>query len=157
MIRPEYSQFKLGRHQAASPCLMRQWREQEFAQLQHTFERTGGLVCGDDLACKLGERLQQQPVSQVARWIVSHKVLSFAWRSRMLLPVFQFDEVDLTPLPSVSAAVAELASTLGNWEMALWFVEPNHLLDEATPMDALKIDAAAVLSAARAERYFIRG
>lgn len=157
MSLPEYSQFKLGTHRQASPCPMQQLREEEFALLRHTFQRTGGLVCGDELAGKLGERSHQQPVSQVARWIVSHRALSFAWRSQTLLPVFQFDEVDLMPLPSVSAAVGELVGTLGNWEMALWFIQPNHLLDEAAPMDAVKIDAAAVLSAARAERYFIKG
>ncbi|SFM20862.1 hypothetical protein [Variovorax sp. OV329] len=124
--------------------------------MQLAFQRTGGLLSGDEFADRLRERVLQ-PVSHVARWIVSNRVLSFSWRSQTLLPIFQFDPVDMTPSPSATAVVQELAGTLGDWDTALWFIEPNHLLNDAVPMDLLQAGAASVLSAARAERFFARG
>jgi len=156
MRLPEYPGPHLVPHRRPLPRPPHQVRELEFAQMRRAFHRTGGLAGGDEFAGRLGERLQQ-PVSHVARWIVSHQVLSFAWHSQTLLPLFQFDAIELTPSPSASAVVQELAGALVDWDMALWFIRPNHLLDDEAPMDALAADPASVLSAARAERFFACG
>lgn len=120
------------------------------------YRRTGGLVPADELALRLGE-LVQQPISQVAKWIIAHQVVSFVWDSTMFLPVFQLDSVELRPRAPASAVVRELASSLSDWDLAVWFVKPNYLLNGKLPMDALAIDADSVLSAAKAERYFVHG
>lgn len=161
MRLPEYSPASVS-----VPAAVRAWhlqsrdaqrlREQEYTRMRLAFSRTGGLICGDELAGRLGLRLQQ-PISHVARWIVSRQVLSIVWKSETLLPLFQFDSLDLLPSPVASAAVQELAGAFSDWDIALWFIEPNHLLEDYTPMDALAADGASVIAAARAERFFERG
>jgi hypothetical protein len=133
-----------------------QARGLEFAVMRHAYRRTGGLVRGDEIARGLGERLEQ-PISVVARWIVSRTVVSFDWRSQILLPLFQFDAADMLPRPAIAAVVQELMNVFDDWELAVWFAQPNGLLRYAAPVDAIARDASAVLSAARAERFVARG
>jgi hypothetical protein len=92
-----------------------------------------------------------------ARWIISRTVISFGWRSQTLLPLFQFDEADMSPRPSIAAVVRELADVFDDWQLAVWFAQPNGRLCYAAPVDAIARDVPAVLSPARAERLLARG
>ncbi|MDR6858518.1 hypothetical protein [Variovorax guangxiensis] len=135
---------------------VRRAKDLEFAAMERAYHRTGGLALGDELAQRLGERLEQ-PISVVARWIVSRTVLSFGWRSQTLLPLFQFDAKDMSLRPAVADVVRELVDVFDDWELAVWFAQPNGWLRYAAPVDAIGRDPSAVLCAARAERFVARG
>ena len=135
---------------------MHQSEELEFSAMRQAYRRTGGLAIADDVAQRLSDRMSQ-PVSVVARWIVSRSVLNIQWGSQRLVPLFQFDVHGLSPRPSVAAVIRELADVFDDWELALWFVQPNPMLRGASPMDVIALDATAVLAAARAQRFVARG
>ena len=125
------------------------------AMLQ-AYERTGGLLDSDE-AILLLRRHTSQPVSLLARWIVQQSVLSFEWESERLFPVFQFDPAHMSVRSEVSAVLLELSGTFDDRELAAWFAAPNSWLGDAAPLDVLETDLAAVLDAARADRYIARG
>lgn len=70
--------------------------------------------------------------------------------------MFQFDLSTMTPRSSVTSVLRELIPALSDWEICLWFVAPNAWLDDASPLDAITLNALAVLDAARGERYLLR-
>src|SRR5205085_220740 len=113
------------------------WPEQRrFRVLERAFRKTGGIVCGDDLASLLRGRWEQ-PLSKVARWIVGRHAVSFTWRSAILLPMFQFDPPSLALRPSVADVVEELRDVFDDWDLASWFAEPNAWLGDAAPVDLI--------------------
>jgi len=138
------------------PALLQTAAVLEYREMEHAFRRTGGIVSVDEIVMLLG-RHTDQPISQLARSIVGHEVLSFQWRSRTVLPAFQFDPATMAPRADVSAVTRELAPTLDDWETCLWFARPNALLGDARPLDAIALDAHAVREAARCARYMLRG
>ena len=120
------------------------------------YHRTGGLASSDDVLL-LMRRRTLQPISLLARWIVAQRVVSFEWQSQKMLPLFQFDLADMSVRSEVSAVLDELSGTFDDWGLATWFAEPNSWLQDAAPVDMIDFDRAAVLSAARADRYIARG
>ena len=132
--------------------------------LAEAFTTSGGLVSGDELAALLravapaaGTAALSQPISRVARWIVSGAVVAFGGPRAWLLPLFQFDLSTGTVRPGVSALRADLQAVFDEIELALWFVTPNDWLGGARPALALRSDLPAELRAARADRYVARG
>jgi hypothetical protein len=120
------------------------------------FRAHGGLVTSDELASSLiGHCLQ--PLSQVARWIVSRAVVMFEFGGRLFIPLFQFDESRLAVRAEVTGVLVELRDVFDDWELALWFVEPNFSLGDATPLERLSIDATEVLGVARLDHFLARG
>ena len=120
------------------------------------FRATGGVVCGDELAYLLRRR-SRQPISIVARWIVSRQVVSFEWQSQTMLPLFQFDSSDMALRPCVAEIVRELVNTYDDWDAAWWFASPNAWLDGSMPVERVDQGANEVLDAARADRFIARG
>ena len=120
------------------------------------FQRSGGLVCGNEVAGMV-QAHWDQAVSTVARWIVSRRVLSFVWQSQTLLPLFQFERPAMLLRPGMREVLAELNGVLDDWELARWFAEPNGWLDDEAPADLLARRPAEVLAAARADRFITRG
>lgn len=128
------------------------------------FADTGGLVSGEELAdlirqqCCRDARLEaSQPVSLVARWIVSRKVVMIESPWGHLLPMFQFDLPRAALHPGVPMVLAELRGALEGAELALWFVTPNEWLHGARPAHAMQTMLPAVRHAARADRYVALG
>lgn len=128
------------------------------------FADTGGLVSGDELAdlirqqCHADAQLQaSQPVSLVARWIVSRTAVTIESPWGYMLPMFQFDLARAALYPGVPLVLAELRGALEGAELALWFVTPNEWLDGARPAHALQTRLQAVRHAARADRYVALG
>lgn len=120
------------------------------------FAGTGGLVIGDELADLIrqqtlegGEPLVSQPVSLVARWIVSGMALSMESPWGIVLPLFQFDLPRAALHPEVPMVCAELGGMLNRTEMALWFVTPNEWLEGERPALALRTRLTDVRRAAR--------
>jgi hypothetical protein len=126
------------------------------AEMLRTYERTGGLAGGDEVTLLLRKRTTQ-PISLLARWIATQRVVSFTWKAQFMLPLFQFELAEMSVRVPVSAVLDELAGVFDDGELATWFALPNAWLQGAAPVDALDVDRAAVLNAARADRYVARG
>ncbi|MDP3833076.1 MAG: hypothetical protein Q8Q82_03865 [Hydrogenophaga sp.] len=128
------------------------------------FADTGGLVSGDELAelirlqCDAAvQQLVPQPVSLVARWIVSHAVVTIDSPWGCMLPMFQFDLARAAVYPGMRPLLSELQGVFDDAELALWFVTPNDWLDGACPARAMHAALPAVRQAARTDRYVALG
>jgi hypothetical protein len=107
-------------------------------RLQHMamvdiYRKRGGLLGGDEVALLLRAH-SSQPVSLLARWIVSRRVVSYTWQSQTLVPLFQFDRSDMSLRRGTSQVVDELSDTFDDWELATWFARPNSWLQGAAPV-----------------------
>ena len=131
----------------APPCCL---------SLMHAFRETGGVVSGDSLAMLLRSR-SDQPLSLLARWIVNRQVLSFECHSQTLLPMFQFDLAGLTVRPELKPVMVELSDVFDDREFVDWFATPNCWLSGESPVAVFSNDLAAVLQAARADRFVATG
>ena len=125
-------------------------------QIGKVYSRSGGVLSGQEVSL-LMRRHCDQPVSQLARWIVNSNIISFDHQGQTWIPLFQFDQEQMTIKPAVSALLAELAPRINGNELAVWFVSPNECLSGATPLEAIEVDFAAVLKAASADRFAMRG
>ena len=120
------------------------------------FADSGGLVSGDELAELIrqqslhDDRLQvSQPVSLVARWIVSGLAISMDSPWGSVLPLFQFDLQRAVLHPEVPMVCAELRGVLQGVELALWFVTPNEWLEGERPALIMRTRLSEVRRAAR--------
>lgn len=130
--------------------------QQALDALREACRESGGLLGGEELAARLRDHADQ-PLSLLARWIVSGEVLSIEWRSQVLIPLFQFDLATMTIRPEVADLMAELSPVFDGRELATWFALPNAWLQGATPVQAFASDPAAVRHAARADRFVATG
>jgi hypothetical protein len=71
--------------------------------------------------------------------------------------MFQFDMSNMSLRRGLPEVVEELSGVFDDWELASWFVQPNCWLHDAAPVDVIADDPAAVLRAARADRFIARG
>lgn len=116
----------------------------QFADAERVFRRCGGLATGDEIARRM-RRSCNQPVSQLAHWIVDHAVVSFEWLGERFVPLFQFDPDTMTPRRGVAELVGTLAEQYDEWDCAMWFACPNPTLDGAVPADLIERDSALAL------------
>ena len=130
--------------------------DRELAAMALGYRSHGGLVTGDELV-RLMRRRSDQPISEVARWIVNREVAHFAYRGETLLPLFQFDRDTLQPTRGVMTVVRELRGAFDDWEVSLWFVTPNTSIGGAVPLHEIERDPSAVLAAARTDRFIVLG
>ena len=130
--------------------------ERQFVAMQAVCRRSGGIASDDDVLLLL-RRCSDQPLSKLARWIVSRHVVSFKWHARTWLPMFQFDPVDMSLRPGVAAVIRELSDVFDDWELMAWFTSPNEWLRDMAPVDAIAASPAAVFDAARADRFIAGG
>ena len=100
---------------------------------------------------------RSQPMSTIAHWIVQKDVLSLHRQGCLVLPMFQFSQPELDPLPIMHLILGELSSVLAEAELADWFYTPNVWLDGCLPACAVRVRANAVYQAARADRWTMRG
>ncbi len=121
-----------------------------------SFRSTGGLMTADEVANVMRSR-RNQPLSLLAKRIVERKVVCFAWRSTILIPVFQVDFEKMEILRSVEDVLAELAVPFDDWTIAEWFSAPNCWIQDRAPCRAVIDDPRGVLQAARADRYIAIG
>lgn len=151
--------------QFASPCKGRlpcaascsnMAEHRELMLMQQAFHRTGGLVSGDE-ATRLLRRQSAQPISTLARWIVGRTIVNFEWQSQTLVPLFQFDPADMSLSANTVVVIGELIDVFDDWELAVWFAQPNIWLQDGAPCEQLATNTAAVIQAARADRFIARG
>ncbi len=127
-------------------------RSREFGLMDAIYATRGGLLTGDEVLAMLRTRAPS-PVSAVARPIARREVVSFTWRGQLLMPAFQFDPHAISHRAAVTRVVVEMRDVFDDWEIALWFASRNSWLGGQRPVDALDQREAAVISAARADRY----
>jgi len=128
----------------------------QYIVMANAFAPNGGIAGGDELAGLL-RPCRGQPISLLARWIVDRAVVHFEWRTTIMLPMFQFEPPSMTVRPPVADVLRELSGAFDDWELALWFAQPNAWLDDRRPVDVLRIDPGAVVDSARADRYVALG
>lgn len=120
------------------------------------YRSAGGVARGDEVASLL-RRHSDEPVCLLAHWIISREILSFRWRSRTYIPMFQFDLSRMSVRPGVRQVTTELLRVFDDWELAHWFVQPNSWLAGAAPVDAISRDLLTVVQAAQADRFAVMG
>lgn len=126
------------------------------SEIGRVFERHGGVASVEEVALLM--RLHcDQPVSQLARWIVGSKIVHFVDQSQTWVPLFQFDLDDMSIRPAVITLLGELSPVMENDELAAWFVTRNEWLSDAAPIEMMEADIQAVLDPARADRFVTRG
>lgn len=128
----------------------------QFRGLRSAYGQSGGLARGDDLARLLQDRQQGDFVS-LARVLVAREVFGFKWRDQLWVPMFQFELRDLSIKRAHRPVLAELAPVFDNWSLADWFARPNSWLGSQSPVQMLGSNLAAVLNAARADRFIACG
>lgn len=148
--------FPLSCARAALSTPLQAVEASQYRNMENAFRATGGFASSEEMVFRL-RRHTDQPISRLARWIVDRHVISIEWQGRTMLPLFQFDPGTLVPRTEVTAVIRELVPALSDWEITLWFAEPNVWLDEHTPAETILRDAAAVFNASLAERYLARG
>ncbi|WP_439589148.1 hypothetical protein [Hydrogenophaga sp.] len=128
------------------------------------FAESGGLVSGDELAELLRRRCESsegiptvQPVSLVARWIVTHSVITLDSPWGRMLPLFQFDLPRAAVHAGMRPLLSELRGAFDDAELALWFVTRNNWLAGAYPERVMHTDLQAVRQAARSDRFVAVG
>ncbi len=128
------------------------------------FSSTGGLVSGDDLAELIRHRCEvagwlpdTQPLSLVARWIVTRAVITIDSPWGAMFPLFQFDLPTASVVDAMEPLLNELRPVFDDVELALWFVTPNEWLGGARPVSAMHHSLPAVMQAARADRFVAGG
>lgn len=117
-------------------------------RLERGFLACGGVATAEEVSLLL-RRHCEQPLSQLARWIVGRSVIHFERNGQMLLPLFQFNVDDMSILPTVHSTLVHFESTLDANETARWFVTPNAALGGEQPVRRMSNDAESVIAAAR--------
>lgn len=130
--------------------------DSQFQAMHAAFRDHGGIMSGDTVAERLRPAFSQ-PISMLAKWIISRSVVSLAWQGYTMIPMFQFQPCDLSIRMSFSRVFDELKDAFDNWEAGLWFATPNAWLDDRTPVDCLDENWLDVVQAARADRFIVRG
>lgn len=130
---------------------MRRREDVALGELIDRYEARGGFATSDEVAGRM-RSYWRQPISILARWIVSRKLVSFDWRGQIMLPLFQFEQPRMSPQQGIVEVINELAELMEDQDIAEWFVRPNDALDLAMPVDVVLRDPDAVLDAARCTR-----
>ncbi len=119
-----------------------------FVALLEAFRATGGTVP----AVIVGRLLNAHQVCATGglhQLIATRQVIGFDWRANFWIPMFQFDEKDLTLKVGAQRVRAELPPGRTPWTLATWFASSNARLNGARPADVLDSDLQAVVRAAR--------
>ncbi len=124
----------------------------QFVAMLDAYRPSGGLARLQELATlRCGDA--QVDVNRLASCISRRELICFEWQSHAWLPLFQFNAIDMTPLAPLQPVLVELSCRYDPWELAQWFSQPNPWLAGQAPADTLLSDLAAVLQAARADRF----
>ncbi len=124
----------------------------QFVQMLDGFRSSGGLARLQEVA-KLCEQRKGPDIAELSACLAHREIICFEWQSHGWLPLFQFNQVDMRLHPHVQRVVSELSCIYDPWDLAYWFSQPNPWLAGRAPADALRLDPATVLQAARADRF----
>lgn len=130
--------------------------DHQFIAMLDAFRDSGGLAPVQEVVT-LFKRCNGSDLRTLAGLIADKKVISFEWASKVWLPLFQFNRVDMRPQVGLGPVLAQLTSVFNAWQLANWFAQPNPWLWDRTPATMLGLDLSAVLHAARADRFVVDG
>jgi hypothetical protein len=128
----------------------------QLVEMREVYSRTGGLSGSVDVLRRMRTHYER-PVSTMTTWIASAAIVAIRARWGLLVPLFQFDLTDMSPDPNVARVLREFKGVFDQWEQAYWFTRPNSWIKGAAPAEVIRNDAAAVLDAARADRFIAVG
>ncbi len=121
---------------------------QGFIAMLEAYRATGGLAPGNFL-CQSLQANQRGDLGHLARLIVDRRIFVLDWRGDSWVPMFQFDDHDLSCKPGPALVRAELEGLASGWAVGAWFAEPNALLEGRRPVNLVESDLPHVLHAAR--------
>lgn len=130
--------------------------DHQFIATLDSYRDSGGLAPVQEVVA-LFKRCNGSDLTTLAGLIAGKKVICFGWESKVWLPLFQFNRVDMTPQMGLGQVLAQLTSVFNAWELATWFAQPNRWLGDRTPAAMLGLDLPAVLNASRADRFVVDG
>lgn len=99
------------------------------------------------LVAEFGLRRVDEVPRPVA-WVRNRQLFTVPVAGMVFFPGFQFD-ADGTPLPAIAATLTAIADRVAGWELAVWFITANDLLDGRRPVDVLA-QPDLLIAAARA-------
>lgn len=120
------------------------------------YRARGGVLQADEVVGFVGH-VGGPDASTLTRWIEKRHVVALEWRAETWLPAFQFDPVDLTPLPELEPVLAALRGAYDAWELADWFARPSTWLGDRPPIELFASNLPAVIQAARADAFVATG
>lgn len=129
------------------------------------FARTGGLLTVPDLAQRMHQRwvgcgfvpIDEDPVGALARWVLSGHVLSLDSPWGRLVPMFHFHQGTGVQHACMQRLLAVLRPVLDDHDTALWFVTPNHWINDQCPAVTMHENLPQALMAARLDRHIVCG
>lgn len=89
--------------------------------------------------------------------LVAGELLGFRWCDSTRVPMFQFSLPGRMLSLGQQRVVAELGGFFDGWMLATWFVAPNALLANHSPIECLDTDLPHVLEEARTDRFMAMG
>jgi hypothetical protein len=120
------------------------------------YRASGGLARIGEVVTLL-ERGLGEDAGQLERWRADGRVICFEWQAGSWLPRFQFAGAGLLPNLAVTMVLAELKPVFDELEVAQWFATCNSSLGGRAPVDVIGEQLAAVLEAARGDRFIADG
>lgn len=123
-----------------------------FIGLLDAFRPLGGIAALRELERRARATREGQAL-HFAQWLSEGKLFALHWNGAHWFPLFQFRRVSMAPEPAMAHLLAELRATHDAWEFAAWLARPNGFLQGSAPASVIRHDAAAVVRAARADRF----
>lgn len=124
----------------------------QVGDLRQAFVASGGVIDSEELVGRLRSETNQ-PIAQVARWIVDRHIVNFEACGLIWLPLFQFEPHCLILRDEVRRAIDELVHAFDDRAIAQWFSSPSASLRWKSPAEAVCADPGAAFEAARLERF----
>lgn len=128
----------------------------DFIALLQAFRSSGGLASGDELATRLHVQ-GKGGYSRLARWIVGRQAFSFSWHDHVWIPMFQFNQPEMSLHQGLRPVLGELAGVMDGWGLANWFARPNSALQGQSPASIWFKEWPEVFEAARLQRFVLKG
>ena len=120
------------------------------------YRRSGGCLRCEETSARRGLANGDVPTALLER-AADGRVVSLKGLGAIWIPVFQFQRPGWVLKPAVRDVLKELRGVFDPHEMATWFASSNDWLGHRRPADVLDADRAALLSAARADRFVAVG
>ena len=124
----------------------------DFEAMLTAYLWSGGIARHQEVSARLEQGSNGGP-SSLATLIDSRAVFAFDWRGSLWLPMFQFRLPEMYVKLQARKVLAELAGVFDGWSMAVWYLQQNSWLEDRRPIDMLDQHPAAVVMAARGDRF----
>ena len=124
----------------------------DFEAMLTAYLWSGGIARHQEVTTRLEEDVNGGP-SNLGKLIDSHAVFAFDWRGSVWLPMFQFKQPEMYVKPQARKVLSELAGVFDGWSLSVWYLQQNSWLENRRPIDVLDKHPAAVVLAARGDRF----